>query len=349
MGDPVNLARGLPARLVLPHAVPTLILVGSDDALVNAELIQLTARHAVSLDVRSDALWTEVADGRGFLKQLVSEFSDRGATVRVATAPPTASADDLVNRALLSLDLAHIAQLIETAELIDDPPLFQIRYQPVVDLERRAVLGYESLMRADVGRRTLDAEELIRRADAGQWLDELDALGRTLALRGVGDWLGAGLLFLNVIANDGTFDLAAIRDTVRAAEKAGIAPDQLVFEATERHRYRSIETVSAQIDEMRAMGVRIAIDDVGDGYSSLSVVASFKPDIVKLAGSLTRSLPSDEAAAIVTAVVQMAHGAGAWVVAENVETIAQARMMQRLGVDWGQGHYFGAPLERSAR
>ncbi len=325
-----------------------MILVGSDDALVNAELIQFTARHAVVLDVRSDALWTEVADGRAFLKQLVAEFGRRSETVRVATATPTASTDQLVNRALLSLDLDQIAKLIETAEIVDDPPVFQVRYQPLVDLDRREVLGYESLIRADLGNRSLDAEELIRRASEGMWIDELDALGRTLALQGVGTWLAEGLLFLNVIASDGMFDLAAIRDTVRAAEKLGIAPDQLVLEATERHRYHSIDAVAEQVAEMRRMGVRIAVDDVGDGYSSLSVVASFKPDIVKLAGSLTRALPSDESASIVKAVVQMAHGAGAWVVAENIETVAQARLMRQLGVDWGQGHLFGSPIERSA-
>jgi EAL domain-containing protein (putative c-di-GMP-specific phosphodiesterase class I) len=89
--------------------------------------------------------------------------------------------------------------------------------------------------------------------------------------------------------------------------------------------------------------VRIAIDDVGDGYSSLRVATSFKPDVLKLSGDLVHSLPSSEATAIIKAVVDLAHQTGAWVVAEGVETDAQAAALLNLEVDWGQGILFGGP------
>ena len=69
--------------------------------------------------------------------------------------------------------------------------------------------------------------------------------------------------------------------------------------------------------KLRSAGVRLAIDDVGDGYSSLRVATTFKPDVLKLAGELIASLPSGEAVAIVKAVVDLAHRTGAWVVAES--------------------------------
>jgi EAL domain-containing protein (putative c-di-GMP-specific phosphodiesterase class I) len=121
-----------------------------------------------------------------------------------------------------------------------------------------------------------------------------------------------------------------------------------VFETAERNRYIDIDLAAAQLTKLRSAGVRLAIDDVGDGYSSLRVATSFKPDVLKLAGDLIASLPSKEAVAIIKAVVDLAHRTGAWVVAEQVETEEQARVLRSLEVDWGQGILFGAPESRSA-
>ena len=151
-----------------------------------------------------------------------------------------------------------------------------------------------------------------------------------------------------MMAPDGTFDLSAARRTIRNAEDIGLEADQLVFETAERNRYTNIDLAAAQLTKLRSAGVRIAIDDVGDGYSSLRVATSFKPDVLKLAGDLISALPSSEATAIIRAVVDLAHRTGAWVVAEGVETEAQAKALRTLEVDWGQGVLFGPPEVRPA-
>lgn len=145
------------------------------------------------------------------------------------------------------------------------------------------------------------------------------------------------------MAPNGTFDLASARRTIRQAEDIGLDPDQLVLEATERNRYTDIDLAAAQLTKLRNAGVRIAIDDVGDGYSSLRVATSFKPDVLKISGDLVSALPSDEATAIIRAVVELAHETRAWVVAEGVESEAQANSLLRLEVDWAQGLLFGRP------
>ncbi|MEZ5410550.1 MAG: EAL domain-containing protein [Acidimicrobiales bacterium] len=326
-----------------------LVLVGSARTDLVKRLVRNLGAAAQAIDLRSDVLWVEVADGRAFLSRLLDDIpAPQRAAVRVAFAGPDSSPEELVRDALMAPTLDMVADRLEQEELASEPLDYEIRYQPIVRLSNRSIVGFEALLRARLGSDVIGAEDLIARATKGGWLSELDQLGRQLAIRGVGPWLGAGLLFLNIMAPDGTFDLSAARRTIRHAEDIGLEPDQLVFETAERNRYVDLDLAAAQLTKLRSSGVRLAIDDVGDGYSSLKVATSFKPDVLKLSGDLIAALPSSEAVAIIKAVVDLAHRTGAWVVAESVETEEQARVLRTLEVDWGQGNLFGAPETREA-
>lgn len=333
----------------LPRAEPTLVLLGSDKPDMLARLDRNLAAVADAIELRANVLWVEVADGRAFLTHMLTDIAETNREdIRVAFAEPASSPQDLVHQALMAPTLDVVADRLEQEELASEPLDYEIRYQPIVRLTNRSIVGFEALLRARLGSEMIGAEDLITRATKGGWLPELDQLGRQLAIRGVGPWLGAGLLFLNIMAPDGTFDLSAARRTIRHAEDIGLEPDQLVFETAERNRYVDLDLAAAQLTKLRSAGVRLAIDDVGDGYSSLRVATSFKPDVLKLTGDLIASLPSSEATAIIRAVVDLAHRTGAWVVAEHVETEEQARVLRTLEVDWGQGNLFGAPEPRVA-
>jgi EAL domain-containing protein (putative c-di-GMP-specific phosphodiesterase class I) len=333
----------------LPRTEPMLVLVGSTRTDLLNRLVRSLGEAAQAIDLRSDVLWVEVADGRDLLGRLLDDvpITQRQA-VRVAFATPDSSPQELIREALMAPTLDLVADQLEQEELASEPLDYEIRYQPIVRLTNRSIVGFEALLRARLGEETIGADELIARATKGGWVSELDQLGRQLAIRGVGPWLGAGLLFLNIMAPDGTFDLSAARRTIRHAEDIGLEPDQLVFETAERNRYVDLDLAAAQLAKLRSAGVRLAIDDVGDGYSSLKVATSFKPDVLKLTGDLIAALPSSEAVAIIKAVVDLAHRTGAWVVAESVETEEQARILRNLEVDWGQGNLFGAPEVRAA-
>ncbi len=328
-----------------------LVLLGSADPGVINHLDESLIAKAETVDIRSGVVWLEVADCRNFLHDLVEQLSDNGngsAEIKVAVADVDSSPQELVQKALMAATLTHVADLLEQEELASADLDYEVRYQPIVRLNNRSVVGYEALIRARMAGEILTANDLIARATKGGWLADLDQMGRQLAVRGVGPWLGAGLLFLNMMAPDGTFDLSAARRTIRHAEDIGLEADQIVFETAERNRYTNIDLAAAQLTKLRSAGVRIAIDDVGDGYSSLRVATSFKPDVLKLAGDLISALPSSEATAIIRAVVDLAHRTGAWVVAEGVETEAQAKALRQLEVDWGQGVLFGPPEVRPA-
>lgn len=326
-----------------------LVLVGTGRSDVLSRLARNLAAEASAIDLRSDVLWIEVADARAFLSRLLDDVPPaQRPQLRVAFAGPDTSPQDLVHHALMAPTLDQVADRLDQEELASEPLDYEIRYQPIVRLSNRSIVGFEALLRAKLGPETIGAEELIARATKGGWLSELDQIGRQLAIRGVGPWLGQGLLFLNIMAPDGTFDLSAARRTIRHAEDIGLEPDQLVFETAERNRYVDLDLAAAQLTKLRSSGVRLAIDDVGDGYSSLKVATCFKPDVLKLSGDLIAALPSTEAIAIIKAVVDLAHRTGAWVVAEQVETEEQARVLRGLEVDWGQGNLFGPPEVRTA-
>ncbi len=336
-----SVARG-PELVDLPGAEPVLVLIASPNPTLLRHLDEDLIAQAASIDIRSGVVWIETDDGRAFLQHLV-ESTRNHEQIRVAFAQLDAPPQELIQRSLLSTTLQTVADQLEQDELASSELEYEVRYQPIVRLSNRSVVGFEALLRARLGNEVLTAENLIARANKGGWLADLDQLGRQLAVRGVGPWLGAGLLFLNMMAPDGTFDLAAARRTIRQAEDIGLDPDQIVLETAERNRYVDIDLAAAQLNKLRNSGVRIAIDDVGDGYSSLRVATSFKPDVLKLAGHLIAALPSEESKAIIKAVVELAHETGAWVVAENVETEAQAAALAQLDVDWGQGILFGRP------
>ncbi len=324
------------------------MLVGTDRSDLRPVVDRCCLQAAGTLDVRTDVLWVEIADAAALCRQLCEHISRRDdrADVRLAWAHPNATIDQLMHAALASCTLADIADTIEDDALVADPPLYEVRYQPIIRLDDHTVVGFESLLRATHGDATLDAEALIARAARSGWLGEFDQLGRSLAVGGLGPWLGEGLLFLNVMAVDGTFDVASIREVVETAIERGLDADQIVLETSERNRYESLDAAAGQIAELRELGVRIAVDDVGDGHSSLAVVCAFEPDIVKIGGPIIRRLDNPTARSVVDAVVAFAHETGAWVVGENIEHRSQADLLRAAGVDWGQGNFLGVPDTR---
>ncbi|NNE97188.1 MAG: EAL domain-containing protein [Acidimicrobiales bacterium] len=321
------------------------VLIGSTDAALQAEAEEFAASYADVVDVSTSPARITVYDADDFATAMIRAFPDRMRDIRLAFAPTDVSESAWHRYALLGTTLSrHAARLGLTADADADPDRYEVRFQPVVSLKKRTAVGFEALVRGIGPSGVIDAEELIRHATRSGRLGAYDQLMRNLSLRAVDTaWLGEGLLFLNLGAPGGQFDSEAIHACIDQAEALGISPDQIVFEAVEWNRYNNLTAAARQLREVRKRGIRIAVDDVGDGFSSLSVIAEFAPDVIKLNGRLTRSVDQGSSAAVVGAVVDMAHRMGAWVVGENVETWNQLRTLRKLGVDWGQGHFLGEP------
>lgn len=119
---------------------------------------------------------------------------------------------------------------------------------------------------------------------------------------------------------------------------------RVVLELTEHDAVEDYDRLAAALAPFRAAGLRLAIDDVGAGFSSLRHIVVTAPDVIKIDRSIASGVATDRVlATLVGSLVSFAHGCGARVVAEGVETGEDATALRALGVDHGQGWYFGRP------
>ena len=124
----------------------------------------------------------------------------------------------------------------------------------------------------------------------------------------------------------------------------GVAAQWLTLEITESSAVQNLEQTTAQVEQLRAMGVHVAMDDFGTGFSSLNMLRSLRLHTVKIDRGLIDPLPSPDAVAVVRAICQLADALHLHVVAEGVETQAQATAARDAGCGELQGYLYSKPL-----
>ncbi len=131
---------------------------------------------------------------------------------------------------------------------------------------------------------------------------------------------------------------------IAMGEEAGIGPERLEVEITERAFMRDSAETLKQIARLREAGISVTIDDFGSGFSSLGYLRRLPVQHLKIDRSFVRHIEDDAAsAAIVRAVTHLAHDLGMQVTAEGVETAAEAEFVRSVGCDYAQGWYYGRP------
>ena len=135
-----------------------------------------------------------------------------------------------------------------------------------------------------------------------------------------------------------------LRSTIAAIKATNLSPDQFVFEVVESDRIVDMERLPQVLDVYRREGFRIALDDLGAGYSSLNLLSTLKPDFIKLDMHLVRGIDDDEyKGEVVSALITAAHNLHIQVVAEGVETVGEWNRVAAAGADYTQGYLFGKP------
>jgi len=230
---------------------------------------------------------------------------------------------------------------------LDRDELF-VLYQPQVDLASGAVVGAEALVRwrhpelglIEPSRFIPIAEQTNLILQIGKWVLQT-ACAQNLA------WQHAGIAPIRVAVNvSGRQFRAELLDTVASTlSRTGLAPDCLELEITEGLLIEDPKAASEVLSKLKALGVHVAIDDFGLGYSSLSYLKHFPLDSLKIDRGFVRDLSIDpDDAAIARAIIALAHSLDLKVVAEGVETLQQLAFLREHQCDVVQGYLYGAPV-----
>jgi diguanylate cyclase (GGDEF)-like protein/PAS domain S-box-containing protein len=149
---------------------------------------------------------------------------------------------------------------------------------------------------------------------------------------------------VNVSADD-MVQSGFVARVTQAVLEAGLRPQHLTLELTENILMSRVDGAVATLAELRRLGVNVAVDDFGTGYSSLSHLSKLPIDSLKIDRSFVGHLaPGSDEAAVVRAIIQLGHSLRKAIVAEGIETAAQAEQLRAMGCAFGQGHHLSHPL-----
>ncbi len=225
---------------------------------------------------------------------------------------------------------------------------FEVHYQPIVRMEDSATMGVEALARwrhpahgyicTEVIVSTAERLGLMAAVDdfvLGRACEDSDALAKAYG------WP----VDVHVNVSAARLGIPSLEVAVaKALERSGLHPGRLVLEITETAQVPDIDAAIACADRLRELGVRIALDDFGAGFSWLGRLRSLPVDIVKLDASTTCvEVDSHRAQAICSSLLFLCGELQLVAVAEGVETHRQAELLAQLGCRMGQGYFYGLP------
>jgi PAS domain S-box-containing protein len=213
-----------------------------------------------------------------------------------------------------------------------------VEFQPILGASERSARAFEVLLR--------NSEPSLRSPpsviSAAVNLHRLPELGRCIRRKAAEAFSHApvgSLLFVNLLAQD--LEDKELFDPEAPLSKFAA---RVVLEITEREAIEPGAALERRIAKLRALGYRIAVDDLGAGYAGLTTFATLSPEIVKLDMSLVRDIDGAIAKQkTVGAMVELCQSMGIKVVAEGVETVAERDCLVKLGCDYMQGYYFARP------
>ncbi|MDQ3281311.1 MAG: PAS domain S-box protein [Acidobacteriota bacterium] len=226
---------------------------------------------------------------------------------------------------------------------------FRVHYQPIFDLRSGRITGMEALLRwthPQLG--PIPPATFIPLAEATGIMIPIGEWALREACRQAKEWHEAGHRSLSLAVNLSVTQLqqADLVDRVRTIlAESGLPPRLLELEITESSAMQSPETSIRTLYDLKKLGLRISLDDFGTGHSSLSYLKRFPIDTLKIDQSFVRDIISDpDTAAIVTAIIAMAHSLRLKVIAEGVEFTEQANFLRKHGCDQMQGYLITPPV-----
>ncbi len=231
----------------------------------------------------------------------------------------------------------------------------ELHYQPIVNLDSGASVGFEVLLRwTHPERGRVSPDVFIPIAEEAGLINAIGLWTLEQACRQIARWnearAGAPALYVSVNVSRIQLRDPAFIDHVRDVLTAtGVRGGDVAFEVTESAVMLDLKAAAATLSQLRSLGCRVMMDDFGTGHSSLSCLHRLPIDVLKIDRSFVMTAQTNrDYAAVVHAIISIAHNLNARVVAEGVETAEQLAQLQSLDCDLGQGYYFSMPVPAAA-
>ncbi len=233
--------------------------------------------------------------------------------------------------------MQHLRELIINEQVIT-------LFQPIVDMQSGSPMGYEALTRGGPGTPFQSADELFDTAIKHHLLVELDRMCRRKALFYSNHLPNDSKIFVNTLPatiRDPEFQGQHLIDTL---ERANITPDRIVIEITEHLVIDNLSLFQDAMNYFTNLGMALAVDDVGSGYSGLETIGQLRPSYLKVDASLIHDVHTSKVnREMLKAIILLGKGIGAKVIGEGIQTGEELNALRKLGINYGQGYLLGRP------
>lgn len=239
-----------------------------------------------------------------------------------------------------SRDIMLLARLHEIIERRQLTALFQ----PIMDMQTAEIIGYEGLIRGPSDSPLHSPLNLFKVARSANLTVQVEHLCRRVVLEKFAELALPGKLFLNVSPECLLQPAAKHGETLGFIHETGINPDRVIIELTENQPTYDYELLLEAVGHYRQMGFQIAIDDLGEGFSSLRLWSELRPEYVKIDMHFIQGINQDPVKLqFVRSIQEIAKKSGTIVIAEGIETKAELLLIRDLGVQLGQGYHIARP------
>ncbi|MBM7614871.1 EAL domain-containing protein [Alkaliphilus hydrothermalis] len=217
-------------------------------------------------------------------------------------------------------------------------------YQPIVSLKDAEIIGYEALSRGPNYSPLHYPNELFGYAKKLNKVWELDLLCRLTAIEKAKEIIGEKYLFINI-------DSAIVKDpdfkqgfTKEYLAQWGLEPKHIIFEITEHTAIADYKSFKEILENYRGQGYRVAVDDAGEGYAGLRMLAEIRPNFIKIDMGLIRDIDKDMLKReLLKSFQQFSKTTGIKLIGEGIETYDELKTLMEIGIEYGQGYFFQRP------
>ena len=219
-------------------------------------------------------------------------------------------------------------------------------FQPIVDAQTLEIFAYEALLRTDASAPIRTPDAIFSIARSADLLPHTDLAARRTIIARAAAYGISKRLFINFCPSSIYDPKSCLRSTIEALDAAGIAHDRVVFEVVESDEIIEPDYLLDILRSYRQAGFKVALDDLGSGFSSLNLLHKLRPDFVKLDIALVAGIDTDPFKAMLAGkIIEAARGLDMTVIAEGIETAGELRWLRENGAHLLQGFYIARPAE----